>query len=161
MKQDNWRQEIISLNEALQHLTKKKDKSNKVMAKFKSRSKESALITKTLGAFTMNVRYGNTDCRFFNCWIQNWKGFWLKINCCQTKSLNLANCCNKAELLQLKLIHLFVRELLLEYGFFSRSVLIWKKKRASFFRSDFLQMKKLEIEKTKPTFIKSVLKAEY
>ena len=56
MKQDNWRQEIISLNEALQHLTKKKDKSNKVMAKFKTRSKESALITKTLGAFTMNVQ---------------------------------------------------------------------------------------------------------
>ena len=111
MKQDNWRQEIISLNEALQHLTKKKDKSNKVMAKFKSRSKESALITKTLGAFTMNVRYGNTDCRFFNCWIQNWKGFWLKINCCQTKSLNLANCCNKAELLQLKLIHNFYKNM--------------------------------------------------
>ena len=45
-----------NLHEALQHLTKKKDKSNKVMAKFKTRSKESALITKTLGAFTMNVQ---------------------------------------------------------------------------------------------------------
>ena len=41
----------------------------------------------------------------------------------------------KAELLQLKLIHLFVSELLL--------------------------MKKLEIEKTKPTIIISVLKVEY
>ena len=41
----------------------------------------------------------------------------------------------KAELLQLKLIHLFARELLL--------------------------MKTLEIEKTKPTFIISVLKVEY
>ena len=41
----------------------------------------------------------------------------------------------KAELLQLKLIHLFASELLL--------------------------MKKLEIEKTKPTFIISVLKVEY
>ena len=41
----------------------------------------------------------------------------------------------KAELLQLKLIHLFARELLL--------------------------MKKLEIKKTKPTFIISVLKVEY
>ena len=71
MKQDNWRQEIISLNEALQHLTKKKDKSNKVMAKFKSRSKESALITKALGAFTLNVRYGNTGCRVFKKGIHN------------------------------------------------------------------------------------------
>ena len=42
---------------------------------------------------------------------------------------------SKAELLQLKLIHLFARELFL--------------------------MKKLEIEKTKPTFIISVLKVEY
>ena len=42
---------------------------------------------------------------------------------------------SKAELLQLKLIHLFASEL--------------------------LSMKKLEIEKTKPTFIKSVSKAEY
>ena len=41
----------------------------------------------------------------------------------------------KAELLQLKLIHFFASELLL--------------------------MKKLEIEKTKPTFIISVLKVEY
>ena len=41
----------------------------------------------------------------------------------------------KAELLQLKLIHLFASELLL--------------------------MKKLEIKKTKPTFIISVLKVEY
>ena len=71
MKEDNWRQEIISLNEALQHLTKKKDKSNKVMAKFKSRSKESALITKALGAFTLNVRYGNTGCRVFKKGIHN------------------------------------------------------------------------------------------
>ena len=42
---------------------------------------------------------------------------------------------SKAELLQLKLIHLFARELFL--------------------------MKKLEIEKTKPTFIISVLKVDY
>jgi hypothetical protein len=42
---------------------------------------------------------------------------------------------NKAELLQLKLIHLFASELLL--------------------------MKKLEIEKTKSTFVISVLKVEY
>ena len=42
---------------------------------------------------------------------------------------------SKAELLQLKLIHLFARELLL--------------------------IKKLQIEKTKPTFILSVLKVEY
>ena len=42
---------------------------------------------------------------------------------------------SKAELLQLKLIHLFARELLL--------------------------IKKLQIEKTKPTFIISVLKVEY
>ena len=41
----------------------------------------------------------------------------------------------KAELLQLKLIHLFARKLFL--------------------------MKKLEIKKTKPTFIISVLKVEY
>ena len=44
-------------------------------------------------------------------------------------------CIAKAELLQLKLIHLFASELLL--------------------------MKKWEIEKTKPTFIISVLKVEY
>ena len=42
---------------------------------------------------------------------------------------------NKAEILQLNLIHFFASELLL--------------------------MKKLEIEKTKPTFITSVLKVEY
>ena len=53
MKEESWRQEIVSLNEALQHLTKKKDKSNKAMVKFKTRSRESALITKTLGAFSL------------------------------------------------------------------------------------------------------------
>ena len=53
IKDENWRQEIVSLNEALQHLTKRKDKSDKVMQKFKSKSRESALITKALGAFTM------------------------------------------------------------------------------------------------------------
>ena len=50
-------------------------------------------------------------------------------------TLNLYPSPAKAELLQLKLIHLFARELLL--------------------------MKKLEIEQTKPTFIISVLKIEY
>ena len=54
MKEENWRQEIVSLNEALQHLTKKKDKSNKAMVKFQTRSRESALITKTLGAFSLD-----------------------------------------------------------------------------------------------------------
>ena len=43
--------------------------------------------------------------------------------------------CTKAKLLQLKLIQIFARAILL--------------------------MKKLEIEKTKPTFITSVLKVEY
>ena len=38
--------------------------------------------------------YGNTGCEVFKGGIQNEKGFWLKINCSQTKSLNFANRCN-------------------------------------------------------------------
>ena len=36
-------------------------------------------------------QYGNTVCGVFKGGIQNQKGFWLKINCCQMKLLNFAN----------------------------------------------------------------------
>ena len=54
MKDENWRQEIVQINEALQHLTKQKDKSNKALEKFQKRGHESALITKSLAAFTLD-----------------------------------------------------------------------------------------------------------
>ena len=38
--------------------------------------------------------YGNTGCGVFEGVIQNYKGFWLKINCSQMKSLNYANWCD-------------------------------------------------------------------
>ena len=41
-----------------------------------------------------NGRYGNTGCGVIKGGIQNYKGFWLKTNCSQIKSLNLANWCN-------------------------------------------------------------------
>ena len=38
--------------------------------------------------------YVNTGCGVFKGGIQNKKGFWLKINCSQMKSLNFENWCN-------------------------------------------------------------------
>ena len=45
---------------------------------------------------TMNVEmkgkyYGNTGCGVFKEGMQNWKDFWLKINCSQLKLLNFEN----------------------------------------------------------------------
>ena len=39
--------------------------------------------------------YGNTGCGVFKAGIQTQKGFWLKINCSQMKSLNFVNWCPK------------------------------------------------------------------
>ena len=41
-----------------------------------------------------NVEYGNTSCGVFKGEIQNYKDFWLKINCGQMKSLNFENWLN-------------------------------------------------------------------
>ena len=45
-------------------------------------------------SWSNDPRYGNTGCGVFKGGIQNLKGFWLKINCSQRKSLNFANWCN-------------------------------------------------------------------
>ena len=39
-------------------------------------------------------RYGNTGFGVFKGRIQNWKGFWLKVNCSQMKLLNFENWSN-------------------------------------------------------------------
>ena len=54
IQQKSWRKEIVSINEALQILTRKKDKSNKAFIKFKTRSHDTSLITKTLAAFELD-----------------------------------------------------------------------------------------------------------
>ena len=38
IQKDDWKKELVGINEALQHLTKQKDKSNNTMIKFKSNS---------------------------------------------------------------------------------------------------------------------------
>ena len=38
-----------------------------------------------------NPWYGNPGCGVFKGGIQNYKGFWLKNNCCQMKVLNFEN----------------------------------------------------------------------
>ena len=38
LQKGDWKKELVGINEALQHLTKQKDKSNNAMIKFKSNS---------------------------------------------------------------------------------------------------------------------------
>ena len=38
LQKGDWKKELVGINEALQHLTKQKDKSNNAMLKFKSNS---------------------------------------------------------------------------------------------------------------------------
>ena len=38
LQNGDWKKEFVGINEALQHLTKQKDKSNNAMIKFKSNS---------------------------------------------------------------------------------------------------------------------------
>ena len=42
-------------------------------------------------AKTVHAQYGITGCGVFKTGIQNWKGFCIKINCCQMKLLNFEN----------------------------------------------------------------------
>ena len=51
-------------------------------------------MVNAMGTAAFAIQYGNTGCGVFKGEIQNWKGFWLKINCSQMKSLNFANWCN-------------------------------------------------------------------
>ena len=41
-----------------------------------------------------HIHYGNTGCGVFKRGMQNWKGFWLKINCSQRKLPNFDNWSN-------------------------------------------------------------------
>ena len=41
-----------------------------------------------------DLHYGITGCGVFKAGIQNWKGFWIKINCSQMKLLNFENWTN-------------------------------------------------------------------
>ena len=44
----------MSINEALQHLTRQKDKSNKAVLRFRARGRDTKMITKTLAAFELD-----------------------------------------------------------------------------------------------------------
>ena len=51
---NSWRKDIVSINEALQHLTKLKDKSSKSVMKFKVQSHNTGLISKSLSALALD-----------------------------------------------------------------------------------------------------------
>ena len=60
MIEENWRQEIVLINEALQHLTKQKDKNKKALIKFQSGGHDTALITKSMAAFSLDPEQPKT-----------------------------------------------------------------------------------------------------
>merc|ERR1719350_2135880 len=50
-QEENSREEVLQLNEALQHLTRKKDRSEKAKSSWKQQSHANTLISKTLNSF--------------------------------------------------------------------------------------------------------------
>ena len=54
LKEEEWRKEIVHINEALQYLTRKKDKTQSLSSKWKMQTHQSALLSKTLNALALN-----------------------------------------------------------------------------------------------------------
>ena len=60
-EEENWRTEVVRINEAFQHLTRKKDRSDTAVKSWKVQSHHNVLVTKTLDILALDPEKGCTS----------------------------------------------------------------------------------------------------